>query len=143
VVLELVGRLREEYTVVYNRPREHDIVGDHDQLRETGDIEAVERAFPDVVTIQRLHEEHSTLTFNELQLRLYAGCERFVSVLGGGSYLASYFGGVNIVYAQSGWEIDCGAYERWFHEFSGATVVAVRSPSDLLRAVDQHFVRPD
>jgi len=140
-LLELVGRLTAEYTVVYNRPREADIVGDHDVVRERGDIEAIEDAFPEVVTIQQLHAEHADLTFNELQLRLYAGCERFVSVLGGGSYLASYFGGVNIVYAQSGWEVDCGAYERWFDRFSGADVIAVGSPAELLRAVDEHFLR--
>jgi hypothetical protein len=140
-LLELVGRLTAKYTVVYNRPREVDIVGDHDVLQEPGDIEAVEDAFPEVVTIQQLHAEHADLMFNELQLRLYASCERFVSVLGGGSYLASYFGGVNIVYAQAGWEIDCGAYERWFDRFSGADVVAAGSPAELLRLVEERFLR--
>jgi hypothetical protein len=143
VLLELIGRLSEKYTVVYNRPRETDIIGDHDEVREPGDIEAVERAFPDVLTIQQLHTEHRDLTFNELQLHLYARCERFVSVLGGGSYLASYFGGTNIVYARSGWEVDCGAYERWFHRFSGADIIAVHSPDELLRVADARFLRHD
>jgi hypothetical protein len=95
----------------------------------------VKDAFPEVLTIQELHAAHPDLTFNELQLRLFATCERFVSVLGGASYLASYFGGTNVVYAQAGWEVDCGAYEGWFHRFSGARVVAVADPDDLLRAV--------
>lgn len=140
VILELIGRLTAEYTVVYNRPRESDIVGDHDELHELGDIEAVQDAFPEAITIQQLHAEHRDLTFNELQLQLYATCERFVSVLGGGSFLASYFGGTNIVYAQSGWEIECGAYEHWFDRFSGADVIAVRSPPELLRVVEERFL---
>lgn len=141
-LVTLVERLTARYTVVYNRPRESDIVGDHDELREPGDIEAVAAMHPDAMTIQQVHAEHPDLTFNELQLRLYASCERFVSVLGGGSYLASWFGGTNIVYAQAGWEIDCGAYERWFDRFSGADVVVAGSPAELLRLVDERFLGP-
>ena len=140
VLLDVIARLVERYTVVYDRPRESDIVGDHAAARELGDIEAVKHTFPDVVTIQELHAQHSNLSFNELQLRLFAGCDRFVSVLGGGSYLASYFGGTNIVYAQEGWEIDCHAYEGWFNRFSGAHVIATRTPAELLDAIEQHFL---
>jgi hypothetical protein len=135
LLLALLHELTPRFTVVYNRPRATDIVPDHAEILELGDIEAAKRASPDVVTIQELHAEHPDLTFNELQLRLFATCERFVSVLGGASYLASYFGGTNVVYAQAGWEVDCGAFESWFHLFSGARVVAVATPDDLLRAV--------
>ena len=137
VLLDLVGRLRTRYQVVYNRPRAADIVNDHQSIHELGDIEAVKDAYPDVLTIQELHARHPGLGYNELQLRLYAGCERFVSVLGGSSYLASWFGGVNVVYAKRGWEVACGAYERWFDRFSGARVVATSTHGELLRAVEQ------
>ncbi len=140
LLLTLIGALRTRYQVVYNRPRAVDIVNDHQAIRETGDIEAVARAFPDVLTIQALHALHPDLGYNELQLRLYAGCERFVSVLGGGSYLASYFGGTNVVYAKRGWEVTCGAYERWFDRFSGARVVAAASPDQLLRVVERELL---
>jgi hypothetical protein len=142
VLLDIIGRLSKQYTIVYNRPRESDIVGDHSELRELGDIEAVKRAFPNVTTIQELHAQCPDLSFNELQLRLFANCERFVSVLGGGSYLASYFGGTNIVSAQQGWEIDSNAYEGWFHRFSGARVIAARTSVELVNAVDREFGRP-
>ena len=110
-------------------------------IREAGDIEAVRSRYPDVLTIQDLHADHPDLSFNELQLALFAGCERFVSVLGGGSYLASYFGGTNVVYARRGWEVSCGAYGNWFHRFSGARVVAAGSPRDLLGAVERELLR--
>jgi len=140
LLLTLIGALRTRYQVVYNRPRAKDIVNDHQTIRESGDIEAVTRAYPDVLTTQTLHAMHPDLGFNELQLRLYAGCEHFVSVLGGGAYLASYFGGTNVVYAKRGWEVACGAYERWFDRFSGARVVAAASPDKLLRAVERELL---
>ncbi len=108
-------------------------------INEIGDIEAVKRAFPDTVTIQELHAKYASLSFNELQLRLYSGCQRFVSVLGGGAYLASYFGGTNIILARQGWEVDCGAYDRWFDRFSGARVIAVGSGRELIEAVEREF----
>lgn len=140
LLLDLVGRLRTRYQVVYNRPRAADIVNDHQAIRELGDIDAVKAAYPDTLTIQELHARHPGLGYNELQLRLYAGCERFVSVLGGSSYLASWFGGVNVVYAKRGWEVACGAYERWFDRFSGARVVAVSTHAELLRTVEREML---
>ncbi len=138
-LLAVIRRLHGRYQVVYNRPRAADIVNDHQAIHETGDIAAVKAAFPDVLTIQELHAAHPALSFNELQLRVFAGSRAFVSVLGGSSYLASYFGGRNVVYAKRGWEVDCNAYAGWFDRFSGARVVAAASPQALLDAVDREF----
>jgi len=140
LLLAVLDLLRDRYQVVYSRPRADDIVNDHQDVRETGDIEAVKRAYPDVLTIQELHEDHRDLTFNELQMRLYAACDRFVSVQGGGAYLASYFGGTNVVYARSGWEVSCRAFENWFHLFSGARVVAAATPAELLETIRRELL---
>jgi hypothetical protein len=139
-LLAMIGKLRTRYQVIYVRPRAADIVNDHQTIHEGGDIEAVLRAYPDVRTIQQLRAEHPDLSFNELQLRLFASCDRFVSVLGGSSYLASYFGGTNVVFARRGWEVACGAYHRWFHRFSGARVFATASPAELLRTVERELL---
>ena len=140
LLLEVIGKLRERYQVVYDRPRAADIVNDHQSIREIGDIEAIRSAYPDVLTIQDLHAHHPELGFNELQLRVFAGCERFVSVLGGSAYLASWFGGVNVVYARRGWEVTSGAYGRWFDRFSGARVVAAATPDELRAAVARELL---
>lgn len=139
-LLAMIGKLRERYQVVYVRPRASDIVNDHQKIHESGDIDAVTRAFPDVITIQQLQEQYPELSYNELQLRLFAGCERFVSVLGGSSYLASYFGGRNVVLARRGWEVACDAYRRWFDKFSGARVVAVAGQRELMAAVEAELL---
>ncbi len=140
LLLSVVGKLRARYQVIYNRPRASDIVNDHQSIRETGDIEAVKRAYPDVLTVQELHARSPDLSFNELQLRLFANCQRFVSVLGGPSYLASYFGGTNVVLARRGWEVACGAFENWFDRFSGARVMAAGTPSDLIRTIERELL---
>ena len=140
LVLAVIGRLRQRYQVVYVRPRRDDIVIDHQPTHEIGDHDAIARAYPDVITVQRLRERHPDLSYNELQLRLFAGCERFVSVLGGSSYLASWFGGVNVVYAKRGWEVACGAYDRWFDRFSGARVVAASTLDALVRTVERELL---
>ena len=139
-LLPIVEALSTRYTVIYNRPRASDIVGDHADICEIGDIEALEHTSLDVVTIQQLHVLHPDLTFNELQLRLFAGCRHFVSVVGGAAYLASYFGGTNVVYAKQGWEVDCGAFDGWFDRFSGARVVTASTPTELVRAVHQELL---
>ncbi|MDP9176536.1 MAG: hypothetical protein M3O61_02545 [Gemmatimonadota bacterium] len=138
-LLKLIGKLRSRFQVIYVRPRSRDIVNDHQTIYESGDIDAVTSAFPDVLTIQQLRGEHPDLGFNELQLRLFAACRRFVSVLGGSSYLASYFGGTNVVFARRGWEVASGAYERWFGRFSGARVIPAGSPRELLEAAEREL----
>ncbi len=139
-LVELFDRLRERYTVIYVRPTDADIVPDHGRALEPGDIDALRARFPDVHLIQDLHAAHPELTFNELQLRVFASAERFVSVLGGASYLASYFGGTNIVLAKAGWEVDCGAYDGWFRLFSGARVLRVADDASLLDLVAREWL---
>jgi len=75
-----------------------------------------------------------------LETLLAAGCRRFVSVLGGCAYLASYFGGTNVVFARRGWEVACGAYDNWFDRFAGARVVATGTARDLLRVIDRELL---
>ena len=139
LLVRVVGSLRGDHTVIYNRPRASDIVNDHAEHREVGDIATLVDSYPDVVTIQELSQRYPELTFNELQLRVFASCQRFISVLGGGSYLASYFGGVNIVYAKRGLEVDYDAFNSWFHHLSGARIVPVQSADGLLEAVEREF----
>jgi hypothetical protein len=61
-------------------------------------------------------------------------------VLGGSSYLASWFGGANIVLAKRSWEVACGAYQGWFDRFSGARVLRVRSDRELLRTAERELL---
>ena len=142
LLLELVGLLTPHFQVVYDRPRAGDIVNDHQEVGEPGDLELLARRHPEVLLIQDLHARYPDLTFNELQLRVMAGCRHFVSVVGGSSYLASWFGGTNVVYARGGWEVDADAYRGWFDRFSGAHVIPVETPEALRATVLSALVSP-
>ena len=138
-LLELMKILNSKYQVIYVRPRASDIVNDHQPIAEFGDHDAIRREFPEVLTIQQIHAEHPGLSFNELQMKLFANCNHFVSVLGGSSYLASYFGGKNIVLGREGWEVESNAFTNWFHEFSGAKVIPAATSTELFDLVRREF----
>ena len=140
VLVELLDLLVDRYQVIYVRPRPNDIVGDHQEIGDIGDFAAIKERFPDVLTIQQLHGQHPEFSFNELQMKLFANCERFISVLGGSSYLASYFGGTNIIYAREGWELPSNAYKNWFPLFSGTEIHHAGEPREFLELVRRHIL---
>lgn len=89
-----------------------------------------------VRTIQEVVEGlEPRVPFNEAQMRLYARSSCFVSVQGGNSVLASYFGGRNILYFQRGHEMEGKVYFRLYPRLSGAAVDVVKSLDDLRSAV--------
>jgi hypothetical protein len=141
--MELLERLTGRYQVVYVRPRPNDIVGDHQRIGDLGDFAAIEKRFPDVLTIQQLLARHPELSFNELQMKLFANCDRFISVLGGSAFLASYFEGTNIIFAREGWELSCNAYANWFHLFSGAQIHHTGAPDQLLDLASRHIMEQE
>ena len=73
---------------------------------ELGDFALIRASFPEVAILGELLQAHAPgMGFNEAQLRLHAQAGHFVSVLGGNAVLASYFAGVNVVYAVEGTEV--------------------------------------
>lgn len=88
--------------VVYIRPDpEHGLAGyaaDHNKPFEFDDHRRIRKDYPEVIVVQdvlaRQHEAQGPgATYNELQLLLHAQSDKFISVLGGNSVIASYFSG--------------------------------------------------
>lgn len=132
----LFGMLSKMYTVVYNRPTQSQIVADESEEVAFHDA-AVLTKHPAVRTLRSLSSDYS---YNHLQLLVYANCKAFISVQGGSSILASFFGGVNIVYAVKGVEVDTpGTYTEHYPRFSGATVRHASTYEDLLVLVRASF----
>jgi hypothetical protein len=141
----LLVRLHRAYQVVYIRPdleaiqRDSGYVVDHNEfeggLRDDAVLDKVEYR-DSVLTFQQLMRAHPDITYNRLQLMLHANCDRFVSVQGGNSVLASYFGGVNIVYAKRGVEVVHDSYNGYFKRFSGCDVAQFDDYTALLAKVD-------
>jgi hypothetical protein len=135
----IIDMLHDRYQVVYNRPLPENIVADHQKEDYFRDFQMIREKFPDVIVMQDL-QKGTALSYNQLQLHVFANCSRFISVLGGGSYLASYFGGTNIIYARAGWEVTCKAYRNWFHQFSGARIIQVNDYRELIETVSKEFL---
>ena len=86
-----------------------------------------------VTTMQKLIKT-SKYSLNETQLRLYSNCNQFITLQGGSSIFASYFGGRNLIYATRGTELKVGAY-NWYHKLGGSEIVVAQTYKDLLNAI--------
>jgi len=134
----LFDLFQDRYTILYNRPGAGQIVPDQQEDLALGEHELLTREFPNVIQFSNLWRENSDLTFNTLQCMVYAACEHFISVQGGPSVLASYFGGRNIIFVRQGSELTSGAYQ-WFDQFSGCRVFPVGDNATLLSTARREF----
>jgi hypothetical protein len=126
--------LADRYQIIYCRPLPGDIIWDENTARSFADSDLISQC-PGVLTMQQLHTENPDLSFNELQLRVYANCERFISVQGGNSVLASYFGGTNIIYVTQGLELVRGDFNH-FPLYAGTRIVPCRNQQDFLSSIE-------
>ncbi len=135
----LCSMFNEKYKIVYIRAlgNEREFVNDGQSILKFKDMQLMEHL--QITTAQNLMKQHKEMNFNELQLKLMANCERFISVQGGLSVLTSYFGGTNIIYHNTGHELGKGAYEGYFTKLSNATIIPVTSYKHLIRQAEQHF----
>ncbi len=131
---KIIQLLQKKYTLIYSRPKEKDCVNDHNEILEYGDFKLLEK-FPNVLTMQELHKNNQDLSYNTLQLMVHSNCNKFISVQGGNSVLASYFGGTNIIYAIKGQELSSGDY-CWYSLYSKARICPCMSYKSLLKSTD-------
>ena len=107
-LMNLVDQLKDEYTIVYNRPTSH-IVHDHMPVGDMNEKIALKQR--GVVLAEDLYEQHQHVPFNEFQLCLLAESESRISVQGGAAYLNAFFPGRLWVYHRYGAEQIHGNYD--------------------------------
>jgi hypothetical protein len=77
-------------------------------------------------------------------LKVFSNCERFITMNGGYSILASFFGGQNIIYSKMGKvetrELKNGSFWRWYPEFNNSQIKYVSTYNELYDAVNTLFV---
>ena len=136
---ELFSMLSKKYYIIYNRAQSKDIVTDNSEILPLGDFELINSKYKnDVHILSDLSVDN--ISFNQLQMYVYANCCNFISVQGGNSMLTSYFGGKNIVYHKRGDELDTDAYGRWFEHLSGCNVSVSLSYTDLINEVKRTYI---
>jgi len=136
----LLTSLTPHYQIVYSNPPKTAVVDDDCAVAPFGDKEMIRSEFPDVTLVEDLYAHHTDLTFNAFQCTLYASCENFISVQGGGSVLASYFGGRNYVLAVDGDETTHDSYRGYFRRFSGCTVLGFRTRDAFQAAILADYI---
>jgi hypothetical protein len=139
---EIFGTYSGHYQIIYNRAQASRIVGDNSDILPFDDYRMIEAEFPEVIDMNKLYEEvksQGVENYNHLQLLLYANSERFVSVHGGASVLASYFGGVNVIYSVEGFEHYFDEFPRFYPKLSGARIFVARSNAEVLEAMRLNF----
>lgn len=147
-VLEtLFTLLQESYQIIYIRPLKKDVVWDS-PLYEMDEHEFIRKQFPKVWVFQDIQKKHPELTFNELQLKIFANTDHFISVQGGYAIVCSYFGGTNIIYGKrntedltrSAPELELNAYENWYGFFSNAKIHYAGTYEALTECVKKSFL---
>lgn len=140
-LVEIARSLQSNYQIVYNRPQGGMIVADHNTTEDWNDKSKLKELCPEILLTEDLYMRDKSLyrSFNHFQLALYAHCEHFISVQGGNSVLASYFGGTNIVMCKRGLELEFREYEHLYGRFSGAKIVLCKNEAELLEQVKRRF----
>jgi len=129
--------LTKNYTVVYNHMTKE--MG-HDDIvpsLDLGEFDMITNKYPEVITIQQLIKKHTEYNYNQLQLHLFSNCKHFVTVQGGSSVFASFFGGENIIFAKKGSELTCNSYNNWYHKFGNSNIKVVNTYNNLITEINK------
>jgi hypothetical protein len=140
---KIFNLLREKYQVVYIETSHFSSdYEDHSKFKE--ELNQNEQInYSGIIKFSELLKAHSNLTINELQCRLYSGCERFLSSNGGLGIFTAYFGGENIIFSKKCHEIDpdVNSFYGWYARISGASITVARNVSDLLVRIIDKWVK--
>lgn len=137
----IVSRFKATHQIVYNRPLPTQIVGDNSETMDLNEHQWLREHHPEVIQMNDLYEQRrdKAQSFNQLQLMIYANCDRFISMHGGTAALASYFGGINIILSHPG-----GGLEHHFNEYatifpalSGATILHAKSRDEVFQHLEK------
>jgi hypothetical protein len=144
---ELFELLKDKYQVVYINIEGRPELYDNAKPIPLKDFDLL-RSYPECINIHDLHKKHK-YSFNELQLRLFANCTKYITMNGGHAILAAYFGGENIVMSKPGKphakEIlpQVNSFYRWYNEFGGQRVMHVPDEKKLINKVKTVYLKEE
>jgi hypothetical protein len=138
----IFGALKDDYTIVYNRPGAQHITMDNSEIYELNELGWIKENYPEVVLMHDLYRENKggAKNFNHLQLLVYANAENFISTHGGTSVLASYFKGTNIILSKHGPEHVFGCYKTLYPKLSGALIFHAKTDDELKKLIEENFI---
>lgn len=141
VLDSIIKKLRDQYTIIYNRPRSQNIIVDDSVIYDLQEYEWLEQEHPDVILMENLYKENKVKAnnFNHLQLMVYANASHFISTHGGTATLASYFGGINLILSKKGPEHHFKCYQKLYPKLSGAKIYHAKTDDELFKHIDKYL----
>jgi hypothetical protein len=135
VVEQMFKLLQDDFQIVYFGVDILDNMQDLAHNMPLGDVELCQE-YPRVILFQDLLKT-SQMTWNELMLRVFAGCDNYITMNGGYSIMASYFGGTNLIYCKEAKEVHpkVDSFNKWYHLFGGSDIVVTRTYDELIDKV--------
>jgi hypothetical protein len=135
---KIIESLQKFYTIIYIRPGQ-ELEEDGQAIYKFNDSEILKTKYPETLIFSDLLKKYPQYSYNELQFILHTKSEKFISVQGGNSVIASLFGGINLVLAKRGLEINAKEYSKLYPKFSGCRVIAVSDEESLLKQIELNF----
>ena len=138
----IIERMKDHYTIIYNRPKPQNITMDNSDIYDLNEYEWLEKEYPDVILMEDLFKENrnNANNFNHMQLMVYANASKFISVHGGTAALASYFGGTNLILSKKGPEHHFDCYHKLYPKFSGARILHAKSDEDVINYINEEMI---
>ena len=139
----IVKKLKNDYTIIYNRPKPHNITMDNSDIYDMDEYQWLAEEHPDVILMEDLFRENkaNANNFNHMQLMVYANASKFISIHGGTATLASYFGGTNLILSKKGPEHHFDCFHKLYPQFSGAKILHAKTDDEVKQYVDAYFVK--
>lgn len=139
----IFDKLLSRYTIIYNRPVAQNIAMDNSVIYDLKEFDWIRKNYPEVILMEDLFKanKEKVSSYNHLQLMVYANAENFISIHGGTSALASYFGGTNLILSKYGPEHYFRCFERLYPKLSGSQIFHAKTDGELKQLVEELFVK--
>lgn len=144
-ILEISELLKNEFSIVLIQnsdfPQAYE---DHLKNLQYG-LNEKECSENGIISFKEIIENYKDSSINEIQCRLYAGCDKFVSSNGGGGIFVSYFGGDNIIMSKNCRELDpeINSFYNWYQKLGNSNIHVVNSDNGLIELVKSKYVNKD
>jgi hypothetical protein len=126
---EVFTILKKNYEVIYVNIEGHKSLYDNATPLHLEDLKLCREM--GIKHINDLCREYKGLSFNQVLLFYFGSCEHYLTMNGGGSILASYFGGRNLIYSKQSKELISGDF-GYYHLFGGSEIKVVTTYADIL-----------
>jgi len=142
MLAHMLDRLKDKFTIIYNRPRPQNITMDNSDIYDMDEFGWLEKEYPEVILMEDLwaKNEGKARNFNHLQLMVYANATHFISIHGGTATLASYFGGINLILSKKGPEHHFKCFEKLYPKFSNARILHAKTDEEVKSYLEEYYI---